>query len=129
MSESQFMVAAFYRFADLPDYEALRGPLLQSCQDLGLFGTILLAAEGINGTVAGPEQGVRRLMQRLRDDARLRDLDFKTSWAAEIPFHRMKVRLKKEIVSLGVEGIDPVHEVGVYVPPEDWNELIAREEQ
>ena len=72
----QFLVAAFYKFAHLPDYEALRGPLLQSCQDLGLLGTILLAEEGINGTVAGPERGMHRLMDRLREDARLADLPF-----------------------------------------------------
>lgn len=119
-------VAAFYRFADLGDYRDLRGPLQQSCQDLGLQGTILLAAEGINGTVAGPERGVRRLLERLNADPRLAPLEARLSWAGQAPFHRMKVRLKKEIVSLGVPGIDPAGGAGEYVAPADWNALISR---
>lgn len=127
-STSNSLVAAFYHFVPLDDAEALRNPLLQSCRDLGLMGTILLAREGINGTVAGPERGVRRLMDRLRSDPRLADLSFKESWAPEMPFHRMKVRLKREIVSLGVEGIDPRHQAGEYVSPQDWNALIRRDD-
>ena len=126
--DEQALVAAFYKFVDLPDYRELRGPLQRRCIDLGLLGTILLAEEGLNGTVAGPEKGVKRLVDRLRQDPRLADLKFKLSWAREIPFYRMKVRLKQEIVSLGVSGIDPVNEVGEYVAPEKWNELIARPE-
>ena len=124
--DEQALVAAFYKFVELPDYRDLRSPLLQRCNDLGLLGTILLAGEGLNGTVAGPEEGVRQLFEILRQDPRLADLEAKLSWAQEIPFYRMKVRLKKEIVSLGVSGIDPVNEVGEYVAPEKWNELIAR---
>ena len=93
-----------------------------------MLGTILLAQEGINGTIAGPERSVRRLMQRLQDDPRLAGIEFKLSWAGEAPFYRMKVRLKKEIVSLGVPGIDPLQEVGEYVAPADWNSLIQRED-
>jgi len=122
------LVAAFYRFAHLDDFRALREPLQQSCQDLGLQGTILLAAEGINGTVAGPERGVRRLLERLNGDPRLAPLEAKFSWSAQTPFHRMKVRLKKEIVSLGVPGIDPANAAGEYVAPADWNALISRPE-
>ena len=122
------LVAAFYHFTALPDCEALRGPLQQSCEDLGLLGTILLAPEGINGTVAGPEHGVRRLLRRLRSDSRLSELQAKFSWADAAPFYRMKVRLKKEIVSLGVVGIDPQQEVGDYVAPSDWNALIQRDD-
>jgi len=122
------LVAAFYRFAPLDDYRDMREPLQQSCGDLGLLGTILLASEGINGTVAGPDRSVHRLLERLRADARLADLQAKFSRAAEQPFYRMKVRLKKEIVSLGVPGIDPRSEVGEYVAPEDWNDLISRED-
>lgn len=124
--EPAALVAAFYRFVPLPDYRALREPLQQRCADLGLLGTILLAGEGINGTVSGPEPAVRKLMARLRDDARFADMVFKLSWAHEPPFHRMKVRLKKEIVSLGVPGVDPLRAVGEYVRPEAWNELIAQ---
>lgn len=122
------LVAAFYHFAELDDVEALREPLRQRCEDLGLLGTILLAREGINGTVAGPERGVRRLLDRLRADPRLAGLQAKFSWAAEAPFYRMKVRLKKEIVSLGVPGVNPRDVVGEYVAPEDWNELIRRDD-
>lgn len=127
-ARADILVAAFYRFARLDDFRALRAPLLQSCRDLGLLGTILLAAEGINGTVAGPERPVRRLMERLGADARLADMQFKLSWASEAPFYRMKVRLKKEIVSLGVPGVDPLQAVGEYVAPAAWNELIERDD-
>lgn len=126
--DARVLVAAFYHFAALADFEAMKAPLLQRCLDLGLLGTILLAREGINGTVAGPERGVRRLLERLREDPRLASLEAKFSWAARAPFHRMKVRLKKEIVSLGVSGVDPTKVVGEYVPPEDWNALIRRED-
>lgn len=122
------LVAAFYHFADLEDYESLRAPLLQSCEDLGLLGTILLAAEGINGTVAGPERGVQRLLERLRADPRLAGLKAKFSRAQEPPFYRMKVRLKKEIVSLGVPGVDPRKAVGEYISPAEWNALIQRDD-
>jgi UPF0176 protein len=120
------MVAAFYKFVPLPDCRELRGPLLQSCLDLGLLGTILLAEEGINGTVAGAERAMRRMMARLRSEPRLADLQFKVSWVDEAPFHRMKVRLKKEIVSMGVVGIDPRSQAGEYISPEDWNTLVQR---
>ena len=123
-----FLVAAFYRFVPLLDYREMRVSLQQRCDDLGLLGTILLAEEGINGTVSGHSIGVRRLFERLRADERLKDLHYKESWAAEQPFHRMKVRLKKEIVSLGVAGVDPGRIVGEYVQPENWNALISRED-
>jgi UPF0176 protein len=123
-----FLVAAFYKFVELPDCTELRGPLQQRCEDLGLLGTILLAHEGINGTISGKPEKVHRLFERLRDDPRFTDLHYKESWAAEQPFYRMKVRLKKEIVSLGVPGVDPRSKVGQYVSPQDWNALISRED-
>jgi hypothetical protein len=126
--EADVLVAAFYHFVPLPDFRAMRGPLRQRCAELGLMGTILLAEEGINGTVAGPKAGVRAMMSELRADTRFVDLEFKLSRAREAPFYRMKVRLKKEIVSLGVDSIDPRREVGEYVPPRQWNALIARPE-
>jgi UPF0176 protein len=122
------LVAAFYRFVALPDYKALREPLRQCCEDLGLVGTILLAEEGINGTVSGPESQVRRLFEGFSDDPRFANLPYKESRCAHPPFHRMKVRLKREIVSLGVDGIDPSSRAGEYVSPEAWNELIGRDD-
>jgi len=124
----EFLVAAFYRFVSLPDFRELRASLQQRCESLGLLGSILLAEEGINGTVSGAGNAVRRLFQLLNDDERLRDLGYKESWAVEPPFYRMKVRLKKEIVSLGIEGVDPRRLVGQYVPPQEWNALISRED-
>ena len=126
--EAGVLLAAFYHFAPLDDCRDLKGPMQQRCEDLGLLGTILLAREGINGTVAGPERGVHRLLRRLREDTRLAGLKAKFSRAPEAPFHRMKVRLKQEIVSLGVPGVDPTAAVGEYVSPEDWNALIARDD-
>jgi UPF0176 protein len=122
------LVAAFYKFVAMPDYRAIRESLQQNCETLGLLGSILLAEEGINGTISGPEANVRRLFDELRADERFRDLHYKESWADEQPFYRMKVRLKKEIVSLGVEGVDPNEVVGEYVSPEDWNRLISRQD-
>jgi UPF0176 protein len=124
----RFLVAAFYKFVSLPDYRALRDSLQLRCDELDLLGSILLAEEGINGTVSGTDRQVNRLFASLRNDERLKDLHYKESRAKEQPFYRMKVRLKKEIVSLGVEGVDPTHAVGEYVSPQDWNTLISREE-
>ena len=124
----RFLVAAFYKFVPLPDYRTLRESLLQTCEELGLLGSILLAEEGINGTISGTEENVHRLFKGLQADQRLQDLHYKESWAEEQPFYRMKVRLKKEIVSLGVEGVDPNRRVGDYVAPEEWNDLISRED-
>jgi UPF0176 protein len=123
-----YLVAAFYKFVELADIAELRGPLQQRCEDLGLLGTILLANEGINGTISGLPKKVQRLFERLREDPRFEDLHYKESWAAEQPFYRMRVRLKKEIVSLGVEGVDPRRKVGQYVSPQEWNSLISRDD-
>ena len=127
-SQEAFLVAAFYRFVALPDFHEIRISLQQTCESLDLLGSILLAEEGINGTISGKEANVRALFEALSSDVRLAKLPFKESWAEKPPFHRMKVRLKKEIVSLGVEGVDPGRVVGDYVKPEDWNELISRED-
>lgn len=122
---SQIIVAALYKFAKLPDYRALQNPVLACCEANGIKGTLLLAQEGINGTVAGSRAGIDALLAFLRSDARLAALEHKESLADEMPFYRMKVRLKKEIVTLGVPGIDPNEKVGTYVTPEDWNALIS----
>ena len=119
------IVAALYKFAKLPDYREMQSGLLEFCVAQGLKGTILLAAEGINGTVAGSREGIDALISYLRSDARFADLEHKESNAEAMPFYRMKIRLKKEIVTLGIPGIDPNNKVGTYVPPEEWNALIS----
>lgn len=121
----QIVVAALYKFATLSDYAALQNRVLECCIANELKGTILLAHEGINGTVAGNRAGIDALLAYLRADTRLATLEHKESAADEMPFYRMKVRLKKEIVTLGVLGIDPNKTVGTYVAPEDWNALIS----
>jgi UPF0176 protein len=124
-----FEVAAFYQFVALPDFRELREPLRAFCAGLGLKGSVLLAAEGINGTLAGSEDGIAALVEELQRGAlfggRLDKLELKFSQAEAMPFGRMKVRLKKEIVTLGDKSADPLLQVGVYVDPSDWNALIA----
>jgi UPF0176 protein len=122
-------VAALYQFAALPDFRELREPLRARCAGLGLKGSILLAAEGINGTVAGHDDGIDALATELREGplfgGRLNYLELKFSRADVMPFGRMKVRLKREIVTLGDPKADPTRQVGVYVDPADWNALIS----
>lgn len=119
------IVAAFYHFVDLPDYESLQAPLKEFCDIHQLKGTILLAQEGINSTIAGSREAINALLGYLRSDRRLQSLEHKESTCAGVPFQRMKVRLKKEIVTLGVPDIDPRYRVGTYIEPKDWNALIA----
>lgn len=119
------VVAALYRFAHFPDFETLREPLLRLMLDESVRGTLLLAPEGINGTIAGTREGVDRLLDFLQKDQRFGDIETKESYVEENPFYRSKVKLKKEIVTMGVEGIDPNDIVGTYVEPADWNELIS----
>lgn len=123
---SRFLTAALYKFVSLEDFAELREPLFKFCQERQIKGTLLLALEGINGTLAGPPEGVRQLLGRLRSDPRLSDLEHKESWTDREPFYRLKVKLKKEIVTLGVPGIEPHRMAGQYVRPEQWNELIAQ---
>jgi UPF0176 protein len=119
-----FVVAALYKFAALPDYEQLQGPLFNLCQENNIQGTLLLAEEGINGTVAGSREAIDALLAFLRADPRFNDLQHKESYNEKQPFYRMKVRLKKEIVTLGAPGLNPRETVGTYVKPEDWDDLI-----
>lgn len=118
-------VITFYKFVQLDDYEAMRQPLLELCQAQGIKGTILLALEGINSTVAGTDDAVTELLAYLKQDPRLADLTHKTSWAEEQPFARMKVKLKQEIVTLGQPDVSPTKKVGTYVEPKDWNQVIS----
>ena len=125
---SQFVVAAFYKFVRLTDYAALRAPLLEACQQQAVIGSILLAPEGINATIAGERANVDAVLSFLRADPRLADLHCKESAARKRPFGRMKVRLKKEIVTLGVDSVDPLRAVGEYVPASQWNSLISSDD-
>src|SRR4051794_21861179 len=122
-------VAAFYQFAALPDFRDLREPLRAICAGLGLKGSVLLAREGINGTLAGEPASIHALVEELRAGAlfgsRLGKLELKFSQAAVMPFQRLKIRLKKEIVTLGDSSADPTRQVGTYVDPADWNTLIS----
>ncbi len=124
-TEQTFTVAAMYKFTALPDFEALQGPLQAVCRENGVMGTILLAEEGLNGTIAGPEKGIKAAIDHIQSDNRFDGMSLKYSYAEHMPFHRMKVRLKKEIVTLGKPIADPNRQVGTYVKPEDWNELIS----
>lgn len=119
------VVAALYKFVKLEDFVQIRPHLLAVCKQNGVRGTLLLALEGINGTIAGSRQGIDAVLQFLKQDARLVDLDHKESFCQSNPFLRMKVKLKKEIVTLGVAGISPTKRVGQYVEPQDWNALIS----
>jgi UPF0176 protein len=124
-----YQVAAFYQFANLPDFRELREPLRAICAGLELKGSVLLAEEGINATLAGSAQAVAALIDELRHGdlfgSRLDNLELKFSEAAAMPFQRLKIRLKKEIVTLGDASIDPTRQVGIYVDAADWNDLIA----
>ena len=121
---SRIVVAALYKFVSLKDYVALREPLLKTLVENDIKGTLLLAEEGINGTVSGTREGIDALLAWLKVDPRFADLDHKES-CDEQPFYRTKVKLKKEIVTLGVPGVDPNQRVGTYVEPQDWNALIS----
>ncbi len=126
MSDSQhYLTAALYQFVDLPDFVERQAPLQACCDRHGVKGTLLLAREGINGTIAGPESGVRAVLDFLRSDPKLARLPHKESWSDKPPFNRMKVKLKKEIVTLRVPELDPNKTVGEYVKPADWNALLA----
>ena len=118
------VVAALYKFVALDDYHALREPLLDACLAAGTRGTLLLAPEGINGTIAGSRAAVDEVLDFLRRDQRFTDLEHKESHDDHVPFYRMKVKLKKEIVTMGVAGVDPNVRVGNYVSPSEWNDLV-----
>lgn len=121
-----FRVAALYHFTRFDDPAALRGPVMDQCRALDICGTLLLAPEGLNGTVAGEGDAVERLVGWLRALPGCAEMDVKYSTASGRPFGRMKVKLKREIVTMGVEGVDPARDAGLYVEPRDWNALLAR---
>jgi len=122
---SQFIVCALYKFVRLERFVELQKPLLDCLLTNEVHGTLLLAQEGVNGTIAGSREGINAVLQWLKKDPRLAAIDTKESMSDVMPFKRTKVKLKKEIVTMGVEGIDPRRVVGTYVDPSDWNALIC----
>ncbi len=119
-----YTIAALYHFTRLEDPTAIKGPLAQMCCANGVQGTLLLAREGINGTIAGPRAGIDAVLAHIRDLPGCSALEWKESRSSTAPFNRMKVRLKREIVTMGQPDVDPRARVGHYVEPADWNELI-----
>ncbi len=122
---SSIVVCALYRFVALDNHQALREPLKQLLEEHAIRGTLLLASEGINGTVAGSRAAIDAMKHWFEQDERFNGIDYKESISDTQPFYRTKVKLKQEIVTMGVEGIDPQRVVGTYVKPEYWNELIS----
>ncbi len=125
---SLYVVSALYKFVTLDSFESLKNPLLSVMKHHGIRGTLLLAKEGINGTVAGSAKAIEALYAWFEQKPHLDNIVHKESYSETMPFNRTKVKLKKEIVTLGVEGIDPTHVVGTYVKPEDWNQLISSDD-
>lgn len=119
------VVAALYQFTKLEDFAQYQAPLQSACEAADVYGTILLAHEGVNGTVSGTREGIDAVLAHIRTIPGCKELEVKESHADEMPFYRMKVRLKKEIVTMGVPDIDPNQTVGTYVDPADWNDLIS----
>jgi len=124
-----YLTNAMYHFVSLPHFKALREPLLQFCMSREIKGTILLADEGMNGTVAGSEKSIHEFLHFLKNDpffeGNFKNLSHKESWSDKHPFYRMKVKLKKEIVTLAVPGVSPTKLVGKYIKPQDWNAIIS----
>lgn len=120
----KYICAALYKFVELDNYQDLRQPLLDIMLEHGVKGTLLLAREGINGTICGDRAGIEAVLAHIRQDSRLADIEHKESPSEEQAFYRTKVKLKKEIVTLGVDWVDPKNLVGRYVEPQDWNQLI-----
>lgn len=125
MADHPVTVAALYQFTPFPDPGSLRAPLLAACEEAGVKGTLLLAGEGVNGTIAGTDNALGQVLGHIRSLPGCAGLDVKFSAAPAMPFHRMKVRVKREIVTMGEPDIDPTLSAGHYVDPHDWNALIA----
>ncbi|MCP4987205.1 MAG: rhodanese-related sulfurtransferase [Colwellia sp.] len=124
-SEDAITICALYKFVRLDTFKTLQDPLINKMISVDVKGTLLLAAEGINGTIAGPQSGIDTVLSFLAEQPGLANIVHKESYSLENPFHRTKVKLKKEIVTMGVEGLDPLQVVGTYVKPKDWNALIS----
>jgi UPF0176 protein len=120
-----YVIVAMYKFVRLDNYEAMQPIVLSFCQERDIYGTLLLAEEGLNGTLAGTRNAIDELLDYLKSDGRLADLEYKESYSDEIPFHRTKVKLKKEIVTMGQPNIKPSDRSGIRVESEQWNEIIS----
>ena len=120
-----YIVATFYKFVTISDLEAKQKQILAWCEEKSIKGTIILASEGINGTIAGTQKAIASVVTLLRSIDGLADLEYKKSTAQKPPFARLKVKLKSEIVTLGMPEVDPSQRVGKYVDPENWNEIIS----
>ncbi|MBN4064991.1 rhodanese-related sulfurtransferase [Dehalococcoides mccartyi] len=127
-SEQTYTVAALYHFAKVEDPAGKKAPLLELCHEQGIFGTLILAEEGINGTISGLAPAVQTVLDHLQSWPGIHDIEVKYSYSENLNFNRMKVKIKEEIVTMGVPHIDPVANAGTYVDPADWNELISRED-
>jgi len=123
-----YTIAALYHFTRFADHQALKAPLKSACDTNGIMGTLLLAPEGINGTIAGSRSGIDNIIAYLKSLPGCTDLEWKESTSRDAPFGRMRVRLKREIVTMGQPNVDPKAHVGHYVAPQDWNELIERDD-
>jgi len=119
-----FTICALYKFSRLDDFDKMQQPLRDFMVSLNVRGTLLLAREGINGTISGSDSAINKILDYLNADKRLSDLEYKFSYSETVPFKRLKVKLKKEIVTLGIADVDPTYSVGTYVKARDWNELI-----
>ena len=120
----EIVIASFYKFVSLEDFEALREPLLDKMREIGIKGTIIVAFEGINGGFAGTRSQMDDFYQFLRADVRFEDLKFKETFDDKNPFDKAKVKIRKEIVTMGVGGVDPLKSTGVHLEPAEWHELI-----
>lgn len=125
MTSPKTRIAALYKFVPLQDALSYQLPLKRLCVEQGVAGTLILAPEGINGTIGGPPDGVERVLNYIRNLPGMASIEVKESWATEMPFFRMKVHHKPEIVTMGIPAANPLERVGQYVEPEDWNRLIA----
>ena len=121
---SEILIVALYKFVELKDLSAIRKRLLEKCKSLEIKGTFILASEGINGTVAGKKENIESIIDYLKSDKNFTDIECKYSYDNKIPFYRMKVKIKDELIPIGQDGVDPRKMVGTYVNPSSWNELV-----
>jgi UPF0176 protein len=121
---NEIVIASFYKFVSLANFEAMREPILEKMREIGIKGTIILAAEGINGGFAGTRDAMNQFYQYMHSDAPLADLNFKETYDPTNPFEKAKVKLRKEIVTMGVNGVDPVKSTGTHLEPDVWHEFI-----